>query len=680
MLRPMNGQTPDPDKLLTRAIDTSVQIPPSVSRDGITTQWSIGGARGTYLPPFGTRARELALRDLYRMDEMGLIRSVTTNIAKAVASIPWEIKGATDENDAYGQLAARQGWRLRRNNGVEYYQEVFRQANFGAGWGSLCAQGVENFLRYDTGWFLETIAAGDSYAPPIGPIVGLANLDTLKCYPTGDPRYPAVYYDRWGGLHVMHHSRVIRMVDMEDGDELRPGYGDSALSRAVSVAWQEVWIQRYITTRLDDQPPPGLTVVHAVVKQEWEQILARYQQRINADGKPIFGQRVFLHTLDPQYPPKFENFDFSASPEKFDYRVYTDINVDRIAAAYGVDRQEIMALANGNMGSGQQSMILAQKSRGKTIGFLLQQMERRLNDLLPDEFTFEFKYRDSQEALEEAQKDQIFGATAASLTGVLSNDEKRTYMMNVSENVRDAVQNTTRGNDVDVKPTIAEDNTAGVAPVTTQPEQSPQVNINDDVNDEISAKSITEKAYIDTETAFVRDVRDLLMSASTPNPYLDRRAFTVTMRSFLKNYGLQAYKDGLSQGGVSVDVLDPEDNIDYMGVFLDQSQYINGLADDVYKTKSVTPATAQTRAYMWGKSLQQFLDHGIGSADKNGMFEWRLGIAEHCKTCLRMNGQVHRFRTYKARGILPRASTLACKGFNCKCSLVKTFGKARGRF
>ena len=680
MLRPMNGSTPNPDTMIDRAIADSAQIPPSVSRDGITTQWSIGGTRGTYLPPFGTRARELALRELYRMDEMNLIRGTIVAIAKAIASIPWEIKGADTEDEAFGQMAQRQGWRLRKSNGVEYFQEVFRQANFGAGWGAFCAQMVENFLRYDTGAFVEVIAAGDSYHKPVGAITGISTLDTLKCYPTGDPRYPAVYYDRWGGLHVMHHSRVIRMVDMEDGDELRPGYGDCGLSRAVSVAWQEIWIQRYITSRLDDQPQPGVSIVHNVVKNEWDQIMTRYQQRISADSKPVFGQRIFIYTLDTANPPKIENYDFQSSPEKFDYKIYTSINVDRVALAFGIDRQEIMALESGAMGSGAQSVILAQKSKGKTIGFLLQQMERRLNDLLPDEFTFEFKYRDSQEALEEAQKDQIFGATAASLSGVLSNDEKRTYMANVSENVRDAIQNTPRANDVDTQAFTAEDNTAGAAPVAAQPEQAPQVNINDDVNDEISAKSITEKAYIDTETAFVRDVRDLLMSASTPNPYLDRRAFTVTMRSFLKNYGLQAYKDGLQQGGVSVDVLDPEDNIDYMGVFLDQSQYINGLADDVYKTKTVNPANAQTRAYMWGKSLQDFVNHGNMAANQNAMFVWTLGIAEHCKDCLRLSNQVHRARNWKARGWLPRASKLACRGYNCKCNLTRTFEKARGGF
>lgn len=701
MIRSPNGNSNnEQDRLIDRAIADSAQIPVSVARDGIVTQWSIGDVRGTYLPPFGTRARELALRRLYRMDEMNLIRAAVTGIAKVIATIPWEIKGADEEantSPVFGQMAAQQGWRLRHNTGVEYYQEVFRQANFGAGWGTLIAQGVENFLRYDTGWFLEAIAAGDSYDKPLGPITGIANLDTLKCYPTGDPRYPAVYYDRWGGLHVLHHSRVIRLVDMEDGDELRPGYGDCGLSRAVSVAFQEVWIQRYITARLDDQSPPGVTVVHGVVKAEWELMQAKYQQRLTADAPPTFGQRLFVYTMDPAYPPKLESYDFQAPPEKFDYRIYTDINVDRIAAAFGIDRQEIMALANGNMGSGSQSVVLAQKSRGKTIGFLLQQLERKLNDLLPDEFTFEFKYRDSQEALEEAQKMQIISAAVASMGAALSADEQRALLADQIESVRDVIKNSVlRANDVINTPFTAEDNTAGSAPTVAltqggtpggvpgqaakpQVANAPQVNINDDVNDDITAKSI-QKSYSDTLYAFTNDVRDLLMSASTPNPYLDRRAFTVTMRSFLKNYGLQAYKDGMAQGGVSVDTLDPEDNLDYMTVFVDQSQYINGLADDVYKTKTVNPANAQMRASMWGKSLQSFDDAGMLSADKNGMRIWRYGDTEHCKDCLRLNGQVHRVKTWKARGMLPRSSALACHGFNCKCQLDRTIERARGRF
>lgn len=676
-LIPLNGVKPE--QVIERSLAETVQVPPNVSKEGVISQFSIGGQRTTFLPPYGTRAREIALQNIYRMDELTLHRGSFVGIAKAIAELPWEIKGdesANEEDPVYGQMAQSRGWRLRRSTPVEYYQEVFRQGAFGMGWGTLISQGVLNYLRYDTGWFMEAIFAGESYDAPRGPLVGLANLDTLRCYPTGDPRYPAIYYDRYGGLHVMHHSRVIRAVDMLDTDDLRPGYGDCALSRSISVAMQEIWIQRYITARLDDNPAPGVSIVGGITKQEWDKTDQAYLSRVSNDQMPVWGKRKFLFASDMDHMPKMENYDFQTAPEKFDYRTYTDINVDRLALALGVDRQELMQLQGGGaIGSGAQSQILAQKARGKTIGFLIQEIERRFNDLLPDEFTFEFKYRDAQEALEDVQKAQMWAAAVATMTQ-LSPDEQRTLLASEIPAVQDAISSTPRGNDVFNTPMVAEDNTPGSAPVA--PMQQPNVNVNEDIEDEV--KSV-EKNYFTTEAAFVQDVTDLLLTAAQGSPYLNRSAFGVTMRSLLKSYGTQAYKDGMAQGGVYVDALDPEDATASATVFVEQSRYINGLADDVFKTKTVTVNNAYFRAQMWGKSLQAFNDAGLLSADRNGMYRWDRGLtSDSCPTCLRMAGQVHRFGTWKARGILPKSSALKCKGFRCLCQLVRTTEKARGRF
>jgi hypothetical protein len=687
----MNGSPPDSEQLINQALVQSVQIPPQTTKEGtVNGFFGIGAERGSILPPRGTRQRELQLKAMYFWDEMNLIRGAFTNIAKIIASVGWEITGDEDEDDkpAVSALARMQGWRLRRNTGVEYFQEVFRQSNFGAGWGTLITQVILDFLRYDAGAYIEVIGQGEGFKPLLGPVMGLAHLDPLHCYPTGDPIYPCVYYDRYGGMHILHHTRVIRLMDMDDGDDRRPGYGDSALSRSASIAMQELWMSRYITARLDDNPAPGLTLIGGITKAEWERTDQQYIAAQSTDRGPIWGRRKFYFTPDPtQAVPRVESFEFQASPENFSYRDYTDILVDRLANAIGVDRQEIMELMGGNIGSGQQSVVLNQKAKGKTIGFIFQQLERKLNDLLPVEFTFEFKARDNQEDLENAQKDQVIAVTATSLAGVLSPDEQRTYVSNTSETIRDAITNTPRANDVFQQATIAEDDTPGSAPVAPQAADgqapnTPQVNINDDVEDEIGAKAITQKDYATTQAMFVQDVADLLRSAVTPNPYLDRRAFGVTMRSFLKNYGLKGIKDGLQVGGVNVDTLDPEDNTTYMQIFMEQSQYISGLADDVFKNKTITPQNAYLRAQMWTKSLQPFYDAGVASADGNGMYLWKINILkDHCVSCLAMAGQVHRFKTYVRRRVLPKSNKLKCGGGGlCGCELIKTMERARGRF
>jgi hypothetical protein len=133
---------------------------------------------------------------------------------------------------------------------------------------------------------------------------------------------------------------------------------------------------------------------------------------------------------------------------------------------------------------------------------------------------------------------------------------------------------------------------------------------------------------------------------------------------------------------VFVDTLDTEDSVESTRVFIDQSQYINGLVDDVYKAKVVNPSNAQSRAQMWGKSLQQFNDAGMYSANRNGMYRWDMSpfIEDHCTDCLRLNGQVHRLKTFKARGLMPKSSRLKCWGAHCGCKLTRTTETARGRF
>lgn len=666
-----------PDELISQALRHSIQIPPSVTRDGVTSGFSTPYERTTMLPPRGTRSRELALQRLYFMDEAWMIRGAFTGIAKNIASLPWEIKGEDETpNPVFGQMASEQGWKLKSDTGVEYFQEVFRQANFGGGWGAFITQVVLDFLRYDAGAYVEVIAKGDVFGAVNGPLMGLAHIDPLYTYPTGDPRYPAVYYDRWGGLHVLNHTRVIRFVDMDDGDQRRPGYGDSALSRSVAIAMRQVWETRYINTRLDDVPPPGFTAVGGIMKKDWEAEQIKYRNQQSMDGTPTYGQRQFYFAADMEHMPKIESYDFASAPEKFDFRVYTDIDIDALALAIGVDRLELMQLSgSGNIGSQGQSGILAQKSRGKTIGLILQELERQLNDLLPDGYTFEFKVRDSQESLEDAQKAAAWAGVIATLvaSGTINAQQGQTLAANEIEAVSDALTDDSRGNDVFNHTLVAEDNTAGaVAPAAAT--QTPDMRVN--VDEEI-------KAYPTTQALFIQDIANVLTSATTPNAYirLDRRGFGITMRSILKRYGEQAYRDGMAEGGVTVETLDDEDSAEVANVFIDQSQYIAGLADDVFVKKSVTPSNAQARASLWGKSLQPFNDAGMMSADRNGMYMWvRNNLKDSCPDCIRLENQVHRMKTWKARNWLPRSSRLKCWGANCGCKLVRTTEKARGRF
>jgi hypothetical protein len=673
----------DPGRLVARALDGSVQELPSVSKDGVVSSGAFGWftERTGVLPPYGSRERERALRELYRMDEMALVRGAFSGLAKSIASLGWEITGDNDTTDPLFQdLASSQGWRLNRSTGVEYYQEVFRRANFGAGWGPLMLQLFNDFLRYDAGGYVEVIAPGRALDRPLGPVTGLAHLDPLRCVPTGDPRYPVVYYSRLGGLHVLHRARVIRMVDMEDGDEMHPGYGDSALSRAASLAIREVHTTRYINARLDDKPPPGFSAIGGMVKADWEKLQRQYEAQQATDGGTTHGQHQFYFSSDLDKMVRVETHYFQSSPEKFDWIKYLNANVDILALVIGVDRQELMQLSGGNIGSAQQSEILDQKGAGKTLGYFLQETERKLNDILPDGYTFGFKPRDNQEATEEANKARVWVGVAKDAP--LSDAEKRTLLANQVGAIQDAIDSTPRANDVTNQPLVADDAAAGADPVAPAASAPPDTSAAD-LASAGPTDAAAQKDYGTTEIQFVNGLARIIASAATPNPYirLDRRGFGVAVRSLLKQYGTQAYRDGLAAGGVTVDLLDPEDSAEVSRVFVEQAVYINGLTDAVYADKTLTLATAISRAQLWGKSLQEFVNAGLMSANRNGMYRWDMNLLnDNCIDCKRMDKQVHRLRTFKRRGVMPRSSKLKCWGGYCGCKLTRTNEKARGRF
>jgi len=50
---------------------------------------------------------------------------------------------------------------------------------------------------------------------------------------------------------------------------------------------------------------------------------------------------------------------------------------------------------------------------------------------------------------------------------------------------------------------------------------------------------------------------------------------------------------------------------------------------------------------------------------------WRVGVTDHCPTCLGLNGTVltqEEWRIMTARGIYPQSYDLACKGYHCQCT------------
>jgi hypothetical protein len=610
--------------------------------------------RKALLPAFGSQAREISLRGLYRNPHNTLIQGAFGGLTSKIISTPYQVKGPTQADS-------------------ENAQAMLINAHFGRGFEYLFSVTALNYLRHDRGVWWELIGYGDPDGPLVGSPVAVSVLDPLRCYPTGDPEYPVWYYSRDGKIHRLHESRVVHFVDMPDGDDDHPDVGLCALSRAVAIADREILMGRYIITRLDDKPKPGMRLFKNIDETQYDNMLTRYlNKRQTNDPDDPFGQVFDIFGVDPHEETGVEYVAYSEAPEKFDFIAYVGLDVKALALAIGVDIQELWELTGGGIGTGTQSKILHAKSQGKTFGKLLKAFERALNlRTLPPQCEFNWQYRDPQEDAELAQTASTWATTVTTVGEDLNKRERRQLLANQIGAFRDVLldeQGQVRLPDDDIAPAVPDDS-------QTEDDENPQAE--DATNAQPQLLTLARKAFGDTASEFADNFALLVNLARDGS--INRRSLGIRLRGQLRTLGEQSYRDGLAAGGVEDAELNDDDQAAIQSWLADQSSYVSDFSAEVTKD-GLTDTEVISRAQLWvNKSLSPIYHQGIAAADRNGLYEWGLGKTEkHCVTCLRLNGQKHRMRDWVAYGLLPKASTLVCGGWNCDCALQKTTGRAQG--
>lgn len=652
----------------------SVNVSESVKENGSASELSdlLCGylVRHEILPMWGTRQRLQSLREYYFHPRNTMVQGAFANIGKRQASAPWEITGPAN---------------------APYWQDVLVNAEFGAGWDALVQILQLNYLRYDNGAYMEIIGPGPSNGPLLGAVSGIATLDPLHCYNTGDPTYPVLFYDNHGGQHLMHHTRVHQIVDAPDGVYERPGWGLCALSRAIAIAQREILMDRYINTSVDDKPTPGIMTVSGMVRPQFDAVKADFINQLRSDDMDVFGRIMFLLGLDPSLTPVVNSVAFSTPPEKFDWVQYVELDSKVLALALGVDPQDILPLSTGNLGTGTQTEILAARARGKTEGDFRTKLTRAINfKVLPDPYEFTITYSDAEQDQMRAQTISTYASTLQLVSGALSTDEIRRYLVSVDDTFRDVLTNPDGSirslTDTDA---VAEDEQvlSGEAPVDEDAEL-PRDEAPPEPNPALEAlrgiayfpRHLTAQAlkeWTSTRAEFIRSFTRVLSQPTTGVRALS--TMRRQMRQSLRRLGQKAYEDGLVDGGIPLDEISVQDQDAVMAWLTDQTAFITQTTDDIYPGQ-LTQAQAATRAELWAnKSLREIYQRGVASAAANAMYKWSLGATEkHCTTCLGLNGQVHRMSSWTRAGLLPGVDKLECKGYYCDCKLSQTNEKSKG--
>lgn len=101
-------------------------------------------------------------------------------------------------------------------------------------------------------------------------------------------------------------------------------------------------------------------------------------------------------------------------------------------------------------------------------------------------------------------------------------------------------------------------------------------------------------------------------------------------------------------------------------------QYYRDIVDARVDGTPIDPLLS--RAQMWANQWNTAYNEAIRliTLENGGNLIWQIGDAEHCTTCLALDGIIASAVEWEASGWKPQSEYLECHGFNCKCSLSPT--------
>lgn len=324
--------------------------------------------------------RDLELRNFWRLEPF--LASTVYTMSARLAVADWVIKG-------------RDPHRREPKNTIRAVSRMLENADRGNGWQSFIQKIAIDLYTQDNGAFIELIRSRNR---PDAPVIGVAHLDALRCYRTGDPEYPVIYEDRLGSWHKLRWWNVRAISEMPSPVENMYGAQLCAVSRCLRAAQIIRDIAVYKKEKVSGQHTKAIHIVSGVTQDNIKEVQILAQEDQLNRSLLRYTLVPILTTIDPNAQVSVATIELASLPDNFDEDVTLRWYITQIALAFGTDYQEIAPLPGGNLGSSQQSLILHMKSKGKGPALMMKLLEFVFNNtgILPPSVELEFKVLDPQ--------------------------------------------------------------------------------------------------------------------------------------------------------------------------------------------------------------------------------------------------------------------------------------------
>lgn len=550
----------------------------------------------------------------------------------------------------------------------KFAQELLNSPGLGDSLPALVQKLSDDLDSSDNGAFLELWRPGspDKAPPKSSPVLGFAHLDSRQCWRSFDPEFPVWYTNPvTGQVRKLHKDRVVFVADNPQPVELARGIGFCAVSRAARFVRIFRSMEMFVDEKIGGRFTRAIGAISGVSAGQVKKALSSAQDEADSRGFVVYNQIPFL--IDPSTEGKNDIKillqDLASIPDGFNFRSDADLYAYILAFCFGVDAREFWPATTAGATKAD-AAVQHMKARGRGIGNRIQTLEYFLRAALPETVEFEYDFTDDEQDELQARIRQTRQSTYSAVLrdGGINTLEYRALL------IADGILDGKLLEDLDL-PADSDDapgNQAGDA-LENNSENSadPQ---------EGASKTATAKSA----DAYRRALRSLVRGYWSGA--LGEFDFYDGMATAIRRHFTQAWRAGMQKFGLAPDAMTEEEQTRLRLEINTEIGYVAAFADAIAANSkanggALTPLLERADLWVNAYGRIESLAGTLAAADAKGKWEYGDTTA-HCVSCSTYAGRVYRnsvWRKYlEPHDLMPRGKGLACKGFQCDCSIVPT--------
>lgn len=378
------------------------------------------------LPPYWSRERDLVLTATREMEDMWSA-SVYKAKTKTVA-LGWEVSDSQES-----QTRVRRAQQLLLHFDGKRYVPGFSKV-------------LDDFLLTDNGAFVEIVRATQGAGSRI---LGLMHLDSLRCWRTGDPKYPVLYRDRHGKEHILKPHQVLDFVDEPSPRAEHRGVGRCAASRAFRTILKLTGVETYFREKITGERNLAIHIVNGITSEQLQSALLTGREDAQRRGFVLYRGSLVIPAIKMDADLQVVTIPLAEVPDGFDVTEERRDAYLRYANALGVPVQDIQPLSGQGLGTGTQTVILAEESEGMGLAAFRDDWKHALNEyVFPESTTFAWNnthdLRD-QRAMAETEKIRAETRSTQINSGEISPAMARQLAVDAGDLPRELVADRTTG-------------------------------------------------------------------------------------------------------------------------------------------------------------------------------------------------------------------------------------------